>query len=265
MVPRAPQVCNAGPFRQRQQGEPGIQFSALDIALACSLFLLIPYFGWGIYTLRKRYTHHEELNPAVEALTLAGLVVFYTAELALLRSWLGPLNEYFYLSALGLFVSGAALYGHMLLSLLSRLVVGAFMPAGKRQVHEPRYGAAEARERQGDFEGAVAEHQAVARAFPRDPISAIRIGDNLARLGRLEEAAAWFEAGLLRMGSPGKELSVAFRLCDLYSRDLEQPDEAVRVLEEFVARHPEAEHTETALRRLERIKGKAAPRKASHV
>ena len=81
--------------------------SALHIAATIvSLALLVPYFGWGIYTLRHRYRYHEELKPSVEAATLLTLGVFYAFEWWLLQVWMSKSPVYLIFAALGLLASG---------------------------------------------------------------------------------------------------------------------------------------------------------------
>ncbi|MBI4559549.1 MAG: hypothetical protein HY706_18335 [Candidatus Hydrogenedentes bacterium] len=227
----------------------------IEIATFLSLVLLVPYFGWGVYTLRLRFRFHEELNPVVETTTLACLFVFYVFELALLSVWLEDNPVFLIFSVLGLVVSGAALYGSMAISLLSRVIVEMMMPSGHNSVAEPRYGPAEALERQGDFDGAVQEYMVIARIFPRDPTTAIRIGDNLMKLGRPQDAAPWFERGLANLNSPEKSLVVTNRLCEIYHRHLNRGDSATRVLQNYLEKFPTAEYAGTIRDRLRQLTG----------
>jgi tetratricopeptide (TPR) repeat protein len=215
-----------------------------------SVILLIPYFGWGLYVLRQRFRHDLELNHALEVATLAGLAVFYAIEIALLRSAMQGLPVLFFFALLGLVVSSAALYGPMLVSLISFVIVEAVMPIEHSPVNEPRYGPAEALERQGDYEGAIKEYMVIARVFPKDPTAALRVADNYMKLGQPEEAAPWFERALVRLDSPQKSLLVANRLSDVYTRHLDRPADGLRVLEEFVGRYPSAEQAEHVRQRI---------------
>ncbi|MDX9972467.1 MAG: tetratricopeptide repeat protein [FCB group bacterium] len=206
-----------------------------------SVALLLPYFGWGIYVLRQRLRNDAELNHLLELATLGGLAVFYILEVSLLAEVMAESKILFFFSMLGLVVSSAALYGPMLITLLSDVIVESVMPAGLTPAHEPKYGGAEALERQGDYLGAVKEYMVIARVFPKDPTAAIRIADNLVKLGRLKEAAEWFERGLERIDTPQKSLMVTNRLYDLYQRHLGQPERARDLLEEYLDRYPNAE------------------------
>lgn len=218
-----------------------------------SVMFLIPYFGWGIYVLRQRVRHDIELNHILEIATMVGLVVFYAVEIALFRSAMVNMPVLFFFSALGLVVSTAALYGPMAVSLLSYVIVEAVMPGGEKQVLEPKYGPAEALERQGDYEGAVKEYMVIARVFPKDPTAALRIADNLMKLSQPEEAAPWFARALARLQSPQKGLLVANRLFDVYYRHLDRPADGIKVLETYLAKFPDAEQAETVRQRLKAL------------
>ena len=216
--------------------------------------LLIPYFGWGIYTLRLRYRFHEDLAPALEGISLGVVALFYVCEVFLLKVSLGHMGVYLVFAILGLFVSGAALYGPMLISFLSRLLVDLIIPDERSKIHEPQYGLAEALERDGDYEAALGEYLVIARIFPKDAKVLVRVADNYAKLDRFEEAAQWFERAIKLLDLPEKSLAVTNRLCEIYSRQLDRPQDAVRVLEAYLDRFPEAEYAPAVRKRLERLK-----------
>ncbi|MBI5091992.1 MAG: hypothetical protein HZB26_06050 [Candidatus Hydrogenedentes bacterium] len=228
--------------------------SALQIlATIVSLVLLVPYFGWGIFTLRFRYRFHEELNPSIEAVTLLTVCVFYAFEWWLLRAWMASFPIYLIFAALGLLVSGAALYGPMFISLLSHILVDLVMPVGESDSLEPKYGPAESLERQGDYEGAIQEYYIIARIFPKDPTTPIRIADNFMKLGRTPEAAPWFERGLNLLSSPEKSLPITNRLCEIYLKHLDKPQEVPRLLSAYLDRYPNAEYADSVRERLKRL------------
>lgn len=219
--------------------------------------MLIPYLVWGVYTLRLRFRHHEEIGTLLECSTLVSLLVFYICEIALLRFWLNKTPVICVFAILGLAVSGAALYGPMIVSQLSQLVVNMLMPAARSETHEPQYGPAEALERQGDFEAAINEYMVIERIFPKETTPALRIAGNLMKLGRAEEAAPWFERSLQSQESPEKSLQITNRLCDIYCRQLDREDDAVMVLEQYLEKFPDAEYSESVQKRLARLKEKA--------
>ena len=216
--------------------------------------LLFLYLGWGVYTLRLRFRFHEELRPAVEAVTLALVALFYSLEMYLLKAYLGPMHVYLVFAVLGLFVSGAALYGPMFISLSSRLLVDMVMPAERSQTHEPQYQFAEALERDSDYEGAIQEYKVIARVFPRDADALMRVAENYAKLSQIEEAAGWFERALKQLDSAEKSLAVTNRLCEMYHRTLDRAQDAERVLEAYLDKFPEAEYASSVRQRLERLK-----------
>jgi len=214
---------------------------------------VFPYMAWGVYTLRLRYRYHEELPALVEALTLILVVTFYVVEMFLLRRYLGHLPVHFMFAILGLVVSGAALYGPMLVSLLSRVVVDLMMPPDQSKTREPRYEPAEALERVGDFDGALGEYLVIARMFPKEPSVLLRIADLYARLDRPAEAVKWYERALTNLNAEDQCLGVTNRLAELYQRKLEQREDAVRVLNAYLSRFPDAEYADSVRSRLQRL------------
>ena len=223
------------------------------MAFFVSIVLLLLYLAWGVYTLRLRYQFHEELSISLEALTLGGVVLFYVFELFLFDAWMGHLPVLFVFGMLGLFVSGTALYGPMAISVASQLLVDMVTLTEETGVHVPCYTPAEALEKQGDYEGALQEYRVILRIFPRDTTATIRIAHNLARLDHNEEAAQWFEKGLSLVNDADTSLRLTNRLASIYSKELDRPADAVRVLEDFLERFPDAEYAESVRQRVERI------------
>lgn len=218
-----------------------------------SVLLLVPFLGWGIYTLRLRYRRHAELAPAAELLTLAVLIVFYAFELPLIGA--GTRNDpaLFVLATFGLFGAGIALYAPMVVSLASQTLADQVIPRRRANAREPSYNAAEMLERRGDYEGAAHEYMVVSRAFPKDPIAMIRIGDNLMKLAKPEQAAHWFKRGIAHLNSAERNLTITNRLVEIYTEQLGRPKEAIGVLETYLERFPEAVYADSVRRRLERL------------
>lgn len=212
--------------------------------------LFLGYFGWGVYVLTQRFKQHVELNDTVKVITLAAVFIFLAFEYSLLKMWLGKQPLGFVLALMGLIVSAAALYGPMASSLLSHAIMEMVMPSGREEVHGPRYAPGEACELRGDYEGAVREYLAVARMFPKDARTAVRVADNLAKLGRVEEAAPWFERAMECCESPEETLTIANRLFLVYTRDLKCPQKARRVFETYLERFPDSEYAESVRQRI---------------
>jgi tetratricopeptide (TPR) repeat protein len=215
--------------------------------------VLVPFFAWGVYVLRLRYRYHEDISPYVEGATLAGLIVWYLFQFQLLNVWLKGDPILYFFAALGLIVSGMALYGPMLVSLLAQLTVDLIFPKDRYVTNEPRYGPAEALERAGDYQAAAEEYMVIARMFPKDPTTAIRLGDNLMKLDRPADAVGWFERGASMVEAPDKALRIVNRLTEIYLRRLDQPEDALRVLREYLGKFPDAEHAATVGERLSRL------------
>ncbi len=225
---------------------------------ALSALLLIPYFAWGIYTLRVRYRYHEDLSIVTEAITLLAVAVFYAVETVLLHTSMKHSGPYFVFAVLGLTASGTALYGSTAISLASQLLVDVVAPAERSKTREPRYGPAEALEREGDYEGALREYMVLARIFPKEPQILMRIGDLYMTLSRCEEAAPWFERALDRLTVPEKSLQITNRLCEIYSRHLDRPQDSIRLLEAYIAKFPNEEYVESVTARLSRLRASNA-------
>ncbi len=223
-------------------------------ALIVSLIFIPPYLGWGIYVLRLRYRRHEELPPAVEVGTLAAVIIFYIVELALLKSVAVRMPVYGITAMLGLLVSGIALYGPMVASLISQLAADTLLPQQNVNTGQPCYLAAEDMEKCGDYQGAAREYIALTRLFPDLPAPKIRVAENYMKMAQPERAVDWFEKGVEQIDSPEKNILVVNRLADIYLRDLDRPDEAIRVLESFLERFPAAGYAESVRRRISELK-----------
>ena len=223
------------------------------VARIFSAVALIPYFGWGIHTLRLRLRYHEDITPPIEAATLLGVALFYAFELFLLRASVGYNHAYFFFAVLGLLASGAALYGPMAASLLSQVMVDAMMPGERSPVREPRFEPAEALERQDDYEGALREYLVMARIFPREPAVLLRIADCYVKLSQPNDAVSWFERALPCLTSPEESLRVTNRLCEIYNRQLDRPHEVNRLLAAYLERYPDAEYAGSIRDRLARL------------
>lgn len=224
-----------------------------DLAWVLSGLLLIPYLLWGIYLLQQRLKYDVELDRTIETFTVVFLLLFFAFEFALIRLWLRNDLVSFVFATLALAISAFALYGPLLMSFGSHLIVDVLMPTGRYNPSVPRYGAAEGFELRGDFEGAAREFIAIARKFPKETRAALRAADNLMKIGRPEVAAPWFEAALESIHDPEEALSVVNRLCDIYAKELNQQAEAHEVLEEYLERFPQSEYAESVRRRLERM------------
>lgn len=224
--------------------------------------LLVPYAGWGIYTLRLRYRYHHDFTPISEAFTLLFVAIFFIVEMHLVRRCMGRMPLYYMFSILGLVVSSAALYGPMLVSALSRLLVDLLFPPEPSKTHEPRYAPAEALERDGDYEGAIREYTTIARIFPREPAAFLRIADLKARMDMHEEAAAWFERVIPLLKSPDTMLPAVNRLCEIYCRKLGRMEDGASVLTKYLDVFPDGDLSERVRARRERILREIGERQA---
>lgn len=226
-----------------------------------AIILLLPYFAWGIYALRLRYRYHDELSLVVEGATLLGLLGFYVVEFVLLREALQHSRLQLMMAVLGLVTSGAALYGHMAISFLSRLIVDAVVPGQDARDDRPRLGPAEALEKHEDFDGALNEYYVIARMFPKDEVVHLRIAALLIRLARAEEAVPWLQRAEKCATTEARALTVTNRQVELFERHLQRPEVAREVLGGFLARYPNAQEAPALRARLASIG--VAPRSAA--
>ena len=214
---------------------------------------MIPFLAWGIYTLRVRFQFHEDFAPKVEAITLVFITVFLTVEFVLLRTWMANSPVLYLFSIVGLIVSSAALYGAMLVSLASHLLVDLVSQAEPDDSDTPHYGPAESIEQTGDHEGALQEYLVIARIYPKDASAMLRVASSLAKLSRYSEATEFFEKALALLRDEERALRITNRLSDIYHRQLNRSDDAVRVLENYLARYPDSTRLEAVQKRLARI------------
>jgi tetratricopeptide (TPR) repeat protein len=223
------------------------------VAFAVSILLMIPFLAWGVHTLRERYVRHEEIPPHTEILSLAGVAVFLTCELVLLRVWMGSIGVFYAFTALALVAASTALYGPIFVSAASRAAVSFVHPPHQHEVQEPRFHPAEALEAQGDHDGALREYMVMARIFPKDSETALRVAHVLCELERFEEAVVSFERGLRLATDPERAVLATNRLADLYRDRLDRTGEAVRVLTTYLERFAGSTHAELVQRRLDRL------------
>ena len=217
------------------------------------LLLLIPYFGWGIYALRRRLRYGDEESIATEVATMIALVLFFMFQISMLRSSMRDSPVLYLFSMLGLFVSAMALYAHTAISLASRLIVDLMKPTNPTDPNAPRLGPALELERQKDYEGALQEYLVMARIYPNQTSIFGRIGEMLVRLDRANDATEWFQRAIDCSGDAEQSLLIVNRLAELYEHTLKQPGEALDVLQTFVEAHPGTTGVKTAEARIARL------------
>lgn len=199
--------------------------------------LLVPFVAGGVYSLDCRYRRQEEWPLAVEALMLAAVSVFLAVEVALLRGMLSHQAVYLMFSVLGLCVAATALYGHVFVSLASRLLVDAVAGAEEGASERPRFGPAEALERQGAHEDALQEYLVLARIFPREAEVHGRIAACHLAIGQPEEAAKWWRRANKYAAGAGEALPYVNRLCDVFTGPLADREAARAVLQAYLVQY----------------------------
>jgi hypothetical protein len=202
--------------------------------------LLVPFFGWGIYLLRRRYLYYEESTMALELATSVFVGVFFWVEILALRQVLVGQFLLHLAAMLGLSMAGFALYAHVLISLVSRVLVDMVTPGDDIALYEPRYGPVDALERNGDYEAALDEYLVLARIYSHNVGVLSRVGRVQRILGHTEEAAAWYLRARKRSKQADDALEAVNHLCELYDQELDTPEKADYQLARFVRDFPDS-------------------------
>ena len=204
-----------------------------------ALFLLIPFMALGIHALRRRFVYHDEWGMARQAVLLIYALITTAIEIETIRAEMREAPEYLIFASLGMLAATMALYGHIAVSFLSKLMVDMFLPGGEQAASQPRFGPAEALERLGDYQGALNEYYVLARIFPGRPEVMSRIAGALEALQSHEEAVYWLERALDAQDRPAEAASVLWRLLDLQEHRQARPDLAAEACASFLSRFPE--------------------------
>ena len=213
---------------------------------------LIPFFGWGLFSLIRRYRYHEESSALNEIVSLLGLIAFFGLESNLLRGMLDSAASYIF-SLLGLFVAGAALYGHIIVAFMSRLIIDVVSSDGTDDRDRPRFGPIEALEYQGDYESALQEYLVMARIFPHDASVYARMAQCQLQLEDAEGAVTSLRHGLKRVRSAEKAFVLTSRLVEILDRHLDDAAGAAQALAHFADTYPDCEEANTARGRMDNV------------
>jgi tetratricopeptide (TPR) repeat protein len=224
-------------------------------ALLLQHALIVPFLCVGLYALYTRLWKNEEFSLYTELGLTLFVIVFLVVEIGIIRTYVERLTPYYIFTLLGLFTATAALYGPIFVSLLAKLIVGAFWMSEHRDLHEPRFGPAEALERIGDYEGALREYLVLARMFPNHPQVYARMADAYIHLGQPDVAAQWLERAIARAQQAETARSWIFRLCDLYENTLQAHEAASMCVQQFIARFPNHSIADQLRERLARRTG----------
>lgn len=238
------------------RGETGYHMAVLSFVL--SIALMAPFLAWGIYTLRERYLLHHDIPRALEIKTVIGLILFLSAQLVLLRIWIGSIEVFYAFALLGLLAASTALYGPVIISVLSQTIVDALHPVQEHAESEPHFGPAEALEGECDYDGALREYMVLARIFPKHAEPAFRVASVLCELERFDEAADSFERGIRLCMDAERALFATNRLADLYTNRMDCADRAIAILESYLDRFPEAGRQDLIQRRIARLRNNTA-------
>lgn len=206
----------------------------------------------GVWLLHRRFALLEELPPRAQAVVVCWAALTCGIELIVLRGTLQRTPVLYIFTAIGFFVAAFALYGHVGVSLLSKLLVDTVFHPGDDGVERPRTGSAEALERLGDHGAAAREYLALARIYPGDPELWISAGGNFVQLGQPHEAAACFEKAIALLRSPGEALLVFWRCAAVLQREAGGAAKCAALAEGFAARFAGSREAETVTAWLEK-------------
>jgi len=160
-------------------------------------------------------------------------------------------------AVLGLVTSAMALYGHVLISLLSRAIVGMMAPQEHFALDRPRLGPVEALERAGELDAALNEYRVLARIYPQDAALPWRIAELLAQLGREPEALPWYERAIRQADGARAVARVVHRYCDVLLHRVQQPHLAADALTALCERFPETPEAAQAYVRMAQLLAEA--------
>lgn len=210
---------------------------------------MIVFVLFGVWSLRQRFRRYEEWALRTQVVVLLAVFAFYTLEIKALRLLLVGEPVYFMFALLGLAAAGFALYGHILVSLLSRLMVEAVIPDNPSRYDVPRLGPAEILEHEEDWAGALNEYYVLARVYPGNAQIYGRIANNLIRLERHGEAVKWLERSIEATDQPRDALVVLRRLWDTHAA-LGEHQQAKKAVLAFTRRFPDFEASAMLLSQL---------------
>lgn len=214
--------------------------------------MLIPFFGWGIYLLRRRFLYFEESTVTLEVLTVFFVGFFFWVETLVLRQALTGQLLLYLAAILGLSIAGFALYAHVFISLLSRVVVDMVAPGQDTAVDQPRFGPVDALERQGDYDAALGEYLVLARIYPRNVEVLSRTANIHVVLERPAEAVEWYLRARKRAVRADDALEAVNSLCRLYDNELALAEKAEYQLARFIRDFPDSPDVDIVRDRLSR-------------
>jgi hypothetical protein len=224
--------------------------------------MLIPYVGWGVYTLRLRYRDHSELESSVEWLTLGFVFVVNFLFLNTMKTDMGHNPIFFLFTMLAMFTTFAALYGPMLVSRISHSFVELTHPEQLPEEIGPDFSPAESLESMGDWDGALQEYTVLARIFPKEPEPVLRMASTLIELNHYEDAVSMMERGLRQLQDETRSLRLTYRVVALCNDELGDVERAVAAIDRYITAYPDTEKIEALEKRKDRLLNGKEPEKA---
>lgn len=155
--------------------------------------ILALFLGVGIWSLHVRFHLQQEWSVRRQLVVLGMVLLFFGYEIITVQQLIQDDIALFIFTLLGLLVAGMALYGHLVVSLLSRILVELILPDHPGISTAPQLEHAAQLEKQGDWEGALKEYFVLVHIYPGNPAVLSRITANLICQKRYTEASHWFD------------------------------------------------------------------------
>ncbi|HOQ90589.1 MAG TPA: hypothetical protein PLX03_10670, partial [Candidatus Hydrogenedentes bacterium] len=201
----------------------------------------------------RRFQRREEIPPMHEVAALGCALILGGLEMRFLREALERFPVYYVFSAIGVLITLSALYGHLVASLISRLLLEWITTGTESDIDRPLFGAGEACMRRGDYANAAREFTVLARLHPRDPAVFLRLGEALAHTGDHRRAVAAFLRCAQLESNSSRALHALRRATDCLSPDNPEQkkqfrDASDKVLQQF----PEDTHLASQVEAMDR-------------
>ncbi len=223
------------------------------VAMILTSILLLGFFGWGVYTLNRRLRYRDEFSLTTELITLSAVLIFYVLEIDQLRDILRGSLLLQMFGAVTLFVSGIALYGHMIISFGTRLLVETVSQGEDFAPDQPRFGPAETLERQHDYAGALQQYLVLARIFPSHAAVSLRVAQCHIRLEHPTDSVPWFQRALRFSQDQQERVLVLNQFCEALEAKLDDRQTARHVILAHLEQYPNCPSAASLHRRVERL------------
>lgn len=200
-----------------------LQDSAQPFFYVSGGVILTLFLGFGIWSLHVRFHLQQEWSVRRQIAVLGVVLLFFGYEIIMVRQLIRDDIALFIFTLLGLLVAGMALYGHLAVSLLSRILVELILPDYPGISSTPQLGHAVRLEKQGDWEGALQEYFVLVHIHPGNPAVLARITANLICQKRYTEASHWFDRLVTYAEHPDDARALLEQMAAAFTDEKDQP------------------------------------------